>query len=191
MFLRRDRTQRQKNPWKVLAQLNWCRQKETWGKMTSDTRGCSLTFIGKIWHVIPIATYEHHTQNKQNYNKMNSRQNALSKLTSLRNRKCEQFHLSLFIHNTQKDVVMRGKWHLLGFKETLPHARMDEWANYCLFHLQTVANLSGCEPKNSEALVHCLRDKSKAEILAINQVGRIVWLGGASHQDMGLPVLTT
>ncbi|XP_049999630.1 liver carboxylesterase isoform X3 [Alexandromys fortis] len=34
----------------------------------------------------------------------------------------------------------------------------------------TVANLSGCEPKDSEALVHCLRDKSKAEILAINQV---------------------
>ncbi|XP_075833187.1 liver carboxylesterase [Microtus pennsylvanicus] len=34
----------------------------------------------------------------------------------------------------------------------------------------TVANLSGCEAKDSEALVHCLRDKSKAEILAINQV---------------------
>ncbi|XP_059120187.1 liver carboxylesterase-like isoform X1 [Peromyscus eremicus] len=33
-----------------------------------------------------------------------------------------------------------------------------------------VANLSGCEAKDSEALVHCLRDKSEAEILAINQV---------------------
>ncbi|XP_003510995.1 liver carboxylesterase isoform X1 [Cricetulus griseus] len=34
----------------------------------------------------------------------------------------------------------------------------------------TVANLSGCEAKDSEALVHCLRDKTEAEILAINQV---------------------
>uniref|UniRef100_A0A8C2QEX1 Carboxylic ester hydrolase n=1 Tax=Cricetulus griseus TaxID=10029 RepID=A0A8C2QEX1_CRIGR len=34
----------------------------------------------------------------------------------------------------------------------------------------TVANLSGCKAEDTEALVHCLRDKSKAEILAINQV---------------------
>nr|XP_048287092.1 liver carboxylesterase-like isoform X1 [Myodes glareolus] len=34
----------------------------------------------------------------------------------------------------------------------------------------TVTNLSGCEPKDSEALVRCLRGKSEAEILAINQV---------------------
>ncbi|XP_035317406.1 liver carboxylesterase isoform X2 [Cricetulus griseus] len=33
-----------------------------------------------------------------------------------------------------------------------------------------MANLSGCEAKDSEALVHCLRDKTEAEILAINQV---------------------
>ncbi|XP_059120212.1 liver carboxylesterase isoform X2 [Peromyscus eremicus] len=33
-----------------------------------------------------------------------------------------------------------------------------------------MANLSGCEPKDSEALVHCLRDKTEAEILAINKV---------------------
>uniref|UniRef100_A0A8C8TWK6 Carboxylic ester hydrolase n=1 Tax=Peromyscus maniculatus bairdii TaxID=230844 RepID=A0A8C8TWK6_PERMB len=33
-----------------------------------------------------------------------------------------------------------------------------------------MANLSGCEAQDSEALVHCLRDKSEAEILAINQV---------------------
>ncbi|ERE80139.1 liver carboxylesterase isoform X1 [Cricetulus griseus] len=34
----------------------------------------------------------------------------------------------------------------------------------------TVTNLSGCEAKDSEALVHCLREKTEAEILAINQV---------------------
>ncbi|ERE80142.1 liver carboxylesterase-like isoform 1 [Cricetulus griseus] len=33
-----------------------------------------------------------------------------------------------------------------------------------------MANLSGCETKDSEALVHCLRDKTEAEILAINQL---------------------
>ncbi|XP_040592498.1 liver carboxylesterase-like [Mesocricetus auratus] len=33
-----------------------------------------------------------------------------------------------------------------------------------------VANQSGCETKDSEALVHCLREKTEAEILAINQV---------------------
>ncbi|XP_076771845.1 pyrethroid hydrolase Ces2a-like isoform X1 [Arvicanthis niloticus] len=35
---------------------------------------------------------------------------------------------------------------------------------------KTVANLSGCEAPDSEALIHCLRAKSKQEILAINQV---------------------
>ncbi|CAO2610079.1 Acylcarnitine hydrolase [Lemmus lemmus] len=35
---------------------------------------------------------------------------------------------------------------------------------------QTVANLSGCEAMDSEALVHCLRGKSEAEVLAINKV---------------------
>ncbi|XP_029388607.1 pyrethroid hydrolase Ces2a [Mus pahari] len=34
---------------------------------------------------------------------------------------------------------------------------------------KTVANLSGCEATDSEALIHCLRAKSKQEILAINQ----------------------
>ncbi|XP_031192960.1 acylcarnitine hydrolase-like isoform X4 [Mastomys coucha] len=38
--------------------------------------------------------------------------------------------------------------------------------------LPMVANLSGCEPVESEALVHCLRDKSEEEILAINNVFR-------------------
>ncbi|XP_021488549.1 acylcarnitine hydrolase-like [Meriones unguiculatus] len=38
----------------------------------------------------------------------------------------------------------------------------------------TVANLSGCETSNSEALVRCLRGKSEAEILAINKVFRII-----------------
>ncbi|XP_059120208.1 liver carboxylesterase-like isoform X2 [Peromyscus eremicus] len=33
-----------------------------------------------------------------------------------------------------------------------------------------IANLSGCEAKDSEALVHCLQDKTEAQILAINQV---------------------
>nr|XP_048287104.1 liver carboxylesterase-like [Myodes glareolus]XP_048287106.1 liver carboxylesterase-like [Myodes glareolus] len=33
-----------------------------------------------------------------------------------------------------------------------------------------VANLSGCKAVDPEAMVHCLRDKSEAEILAINQV---------------------
>ncbi|XP_059120197.1 liver carboxylesterase-like isoform X2 [Peromyscus eremicus] len=37
-----------------------------------------------------------------------------------------------------------------------------------------MANLSGCEAKDSEALVHCLRDKTEAEILAINQVFTII-----------------
>ncbi|XP_075833188.1 liver carboxylesterase-like [Microtus pennsylvanicus] len=36
--------------------------------------------------------------------------------------------------------------------------------------LTTVTNLSGCEAKDSEALVHCLREKTVEEILTINQV---------------------
>ena len=59
-----------------------------------------------------------------------------------------------------------------------------------MFHLQTVANLSGCEAKDSEALMHCLRAKSKEEILAINQVGRTVCLGGPDEQGVGLPSIT-
>ncbi|XP_037062079.1 acylcarnitine hydrolase-like [Peromyscus leucopus] len=39
---------------------------------------------------------------------------------------------------------------------------------------QTVANLSGCEAINSEALVHCLRGKSEAEILVINKVFQVI-----------------
>nr|XP_034378508.1 pyrethroid hydrolase Ces2a-like isoform X2 [Arvicanthis niloticus] len=35
---------------------------------------------------------------------------------------------------------------------------------------KVIANLSGCEAPDSEALIHCLRAKSKQEILAINQV---------------------
>nr|XP_021482790.1 pyrethroid hydrolase Ces2e-like [Meriones unguiculatus] len=38
----------------------------------------------------------------------------------------------------------------------------------------TVANLSGCAAVNSESLVHCLRSKSEAEILAINKVFKII-----------------
>ncbi|CAO2610297.1 Liver carboxylesterase [Lemmus lemmus] len=38
----------------------------------------------------------------------------------------------------------------------------------------TVANLSGCDAKDSEALVHCLREKTEAELLAINQVFIII-----------------
>nr|XP_042134615.1 liver carboxylesterase-like [Peromyscus maniculatus bairdii] len=41
-------------------------------------------------------------------------------------------------------------------------------------NLPMVANLSGCEAKDSEALVHCLRDMSEAEILAINQVFNMI-----------------
>ncbi|XP_049999396.1 pyrethroid hydrolase Ces2e-like [Alexandromys fortis] len=37
-----------------------------------------------------------------------------------------------------------------------------------------VAKLSGCATSNSKALVHCLRDKSEAEILAINKAFRII-----------------
>ncbi|XP_055477343.1 pyrethroid hydrolase Ces2e-like [Psammomys obesus] len=38
----------------------------------------------------------------------------------------------------------------------------------------TVANLSGCAAVNSESLVHCLRSKSEAEILAINKVFKVI-----------------
>ncbi|KAL1763972.1 liver carboxylesterase, partial [Sigmodon hispidus] len=38
----------------------------------------------------------------------------------------------------------------------------------------TVTNLSGCATSNSEALVHCLRSKSEAEILAINKAFSII-----------------
>ncbi|GAB1293539.1 Pyrethroid hydrolase Ces2a [Apodemus speciosus] len=44
----------------------------------------------------------------------------------------------------------------------------SEWST------STVANLSGCEAKDSEALMHCLRAKSKQEILAINQVFKMI-----------------
>ncbi|XP_021075976.1 acylcarnitine hydrolase-like isoform X2 [Mus pahari] len=37
-----------------------------------------------------------------------------------------------------------------------------------------VANLSGCEPVESEALVRCLRDKSEEQMLAINNVFRSI-----------------
>ncbi|XP_051057515.1 acylcarnitine hydrolase [Phodopus roborovskii] len=39
---------------------------------------------------------------------------------------------------------------------------------------QTVANLSGCETMDSEALVHCLRAKNEAEILVINKVFQVI-----------------
>ena len=55
----------------------------------------------------------------------------------------------------------------------------------CLFPLQTVAKLSGCEAMDSKTLVHCLRGKSEAEILAINKVGRIVCLGELGLHDVG------
>ncbi|CAO2610295.1 Acylcarnitine hydrolase [Lemmus lemmus] len=38
----------------------------------------------------------------------------------------------------------------------------------------TVAKLSGCETMDSEALVHCLRGKSEAEILVINRVFKMI-----------------
>ncbi|XP_036043689.1 acylcarnitine hydrolase-like isoform X2 [Onychomys torridus] len=41
-------------------------------------------------------------------------------------------------------------------------------------NLPTVANLSGCEAMDSEALVHCLRGKSEAEILDINKVFQVI-----------------
>uniref|UniRef100_A0A8C8UFA2 Acylcarnitine hydrolase-like n=1 Tax=Peromyscus maniculatus bairdii TaxID=230844 RepID=A0A8C8UFA2_PERMB len=41
-------------------------------------------------------------------------------------------------------------------------------------NMPTVANLSGCEVKDSETLVHCLRGKSEAEILVINEVFKII-----------------
>ncbi|XP_028635132.1 pyrethroid hydrolase Ces2a-like [Grammomys surdaster] len=39
---------------------------------------------------------------------------------------------------------------------------------------KTVANLSGCEVPDSETLIHCLRTKNKQEILAINQVFKMI-----------------
>ncbi|EDL11243.1 mCG23515 [Mus musculus] len=39
---------------------------------------------------------------------------------------------------------------------------------------QTVANLSGCEQVDSEALVNCLRGKSEEEIMAINKAFKII-----------------
>ncbi|XP_052023266.1 pyrethroid hydrolase Ces2a-like [Apodemus sylvaticus] len=56
---------------------------------------------------------------------------------------------------------------------------------------KTVVNLSGCEAKDSEALVHCLRAKNKEEILAIKQVGKIVCLGGPDEQGVFHQSLTT
>ncbi|XP_036044844.1 acylcarnitine hydrolase-like isoform X5 [Onychomys torridus] len=41
-------------------------------------------------------------------------------------------------------------------------------------NLPTVANMSGCETTDSENLVHCLRGKSDAEILAINKVFKTI-----------------
>ncbi|OBS63401.1 hypothetical protein A6R68_08060, partial [Neotoma lepida] len=38
----------------------------------------------------------------------------------------------------------------------------------------TVANMSGCETTDSEALVRCLRGKSEAEILVINKVFKTI-----------------
>lgn len=49
--------------------------------------------------------------------------------------------------------------------------------SFILFSLQVVANLSGCAAVDSETLMQCLRGKSEAEILDINKVGRMVWLG--------------
>ncbi|GAB1293552.1 Carboxylic ester hydrolase [Apodemus speciosus] len=40
--------------------------------------------------------------------------------------------------------------------------------------LKTVANLSGCEQVDSEALVNCLRGKSEEEIMAINKAFKII-----------------
>ncbi|XP_035297327.1 acylcarnitine hydrolase isoform X3 [Cricetulus griseus] len=41
-------------------------------------------------------------------------------------------------------------------------------------NLPMVANMSGCETMESEALVHCLKGKSEAEILALNKVFKII-----------------
>jgi hypothetical protein len=49
--------------------------------------------------------------------------------------------------------------------------------SYILFSLQIVANLSGCAAVNSETLMCCLRGKNEAEMLAINKVGKMAWLG--------------
>ncbi|XP_028635105.1 acylcarnitine hydrolase [Grammomys surdaster] len=38
----------------------------------------------------------------------------------------------------------------------------------------TVAELSGCEDMDSEAMVHCLRGKSEAEILSVNKVFKMI-----------------
>nr|XP_038954071.1 pyrethroid hydrolase Ces2e-like isoform X2 [Rattus norvegicus] len=69
-------------------------------------------------------------------------------------------------------------------KMIMPHFSMSEDCLYLNIYvpahanessnLPTVANLSDCETSNSEALVHCLRGKSEAEILAINKAFRIM-----------------
>lgn len=96
---------------------------------------------------------------------------------------------STFTHSKQQDVVFRGNaiyWN----KETLLPSGRNELTITCS-RLQKVANLSGCKARDPEAMVHCLRDKSEAEILAINQVGKMVWLGESGDQDLGLSVLNT
>nr|XP_042134609.1 acylcarnitine hydrolase-like [Peromyscus maniculatus bairdii] len=50
----------------------------------------------------------------------------------------------------------------------------DGTSHPAIIFTKTVANLSGCEAKDSEALVHCLRGKREAEILVINKVFKII-----------------
>ncbi|XP_059120183.1 acylcarnitine hydrolase-like isoform X4 [Peromyscus eremicus] len=83
-----------------------------------------------------------------------------------------------------QNVDMMNSEGLKKLKMTLPPISMSEDCLhlniYTPAHAQegsnppTVANLSGCEAMNSEALVHCLRGKSEAEILVINKVFQVI-----------------
>lgn len=75
-------------------------------------------------------------------------------------------------HSTQQDML----WYLVGIGNSTNC--LEGWDSSWLVPLQMMANLSGCKPVNSEALMYCLWDKHEVEILAINNMGRIMWLRG-------------
>lgn len=75
-------------------------------------------------------------------------------------------------HSTQQDTL----WYLVGIGNSTNC--LEGWDSSWLVPLQMMANLSGCKPVNSEALMYCIWDKHEEEILAINNMGRIMWFRG-------------
>ena len=162
------------------SQLHWCRKQQTGGPVSNKEEDTQCyPSLSSNFHRQTVAHSTHchtgtHTHKKTHKN--TQIEWSPSQLTTLSNRKngnnftpccnpCKTHDMMQYL----RTVV--PTWNCL---DTAPC--QGGWASSHLLPLQMVAKLSGCATSNSKGLVHCLRDKSVAEILAINKVGTIVWL---------------